>query len=113
MIIKKGSEYMTDKILGMIGLAVRARKVRFGVYLTLSSCESGRAKLVIIPSDLGGSNRRNIEAKCRNNSVPFITLSDKASLGKACGRESVSALCVCDDNFKSAILKLYGGGVND
>lgn len=104
---------MNNKIFGMIGLAVRAGKVRFGVYMTLSSCESGRAKLVIIPSDLGGSNRRGIEAKCKNTSTDFIVFSDKASLGRACGRESVSALCVCDENFKSAILKIYGGGVND
>lgn len=104
---------MTDKLLGMIGLAVRAGKVRFGVYLTLSSCDSGKAKLVIIPADLGGSNRRSIEAKCKNTSVPHIVFSDKAHLSKACGKENVSALCVCDENFKSAILKIYGGGVND
>ncbi len=104
---------MTNKILGMTGLAVKAGKVRFGVYLTLSSCDSGKAKLVIIPSDIGGSNRRSIEAKCKNTSVPCIVLSDKAALGKACGRESVSALCVCDENFGNAILKIYGGGVND
>lgn len=97
----------------MIGLAQKAGKVRFGVYLTLSSCESGKAKTVIIPSDLGGSNRRSIEAKCKNTLVPYIILSDKASLGKACGRDSVSALCVCDENFGRAILKIYGGGVND
>ncbi|MCD8048482.1 MAG: L7Ae/L30e/S12e/Gadd45 family ribosomal protein [Clostridia bacterium] len=104
---------LTEKILSMTGLAVRAGKVRFGVYLTLSACDAGRAKLVIIPSDLGGSNRRGIEAKCKNASIPLITVADKRSLGKACGREETAAVCICDENFKSAILKIYGGGVND
>lgn len=103
---------MTNKILSMTGLAVRAGKVKFGVFLTLSACDTGKAKLVIIPADLGGSNKRSIEAKCKNTSVPFIMVADKASLGKAVGRENVSALAICDENFKSAILKLYGGGVN-
>lgn len=103
----------TQKILQMTGLAVRAGKVKFGVYTAISACDSGRAKLVIIPKDLGNSNKRSIEAKCNNTSVPLIALSDKVSLGRACGRDNAAAVTVCDENFKSAILKLYGGGVND
>ncbi len=100
---------MTNKILNMIGLAVRAGKVKFGVFLTLAACDEGKAKLVVIPSDLGASNRRNVESKCKFTHVPFITAADKASLSKACGKENVPVLCVCDDSFTSAILKLHGG----
>lgn len=103
---------MTDKILGMTGLAVRAGKVKFGVFSTLAACDEGKAKLVIIPADLGNSNRKSIEAKCKNTSVPLIEVSDRAALGKAVGKKDATALAVCDENFKSAILKLYGGGVN-
>ena len=104
---------MTDKILGMIGLAHRAGKVKFGVFLTLSHIESKKAKLVIAPCDIGKSNRRSIEAKCEENSVPLIFVSDKKTLGKALGKEETASLCVTDDNFKTAILKIYGGGLND
>lgn len=96
----------------MIGLAVRAGKVKFGVFLTLAACDEGKAKVVVIPSDLGGSNKKSVEAKCKNTSVPCITVGDKESLGKAVGKKEVTALAVCDENFKSAILKLYGGGIN-
>ena len=104
---------MTDKLLGMIGLAHRAGKVKFGVYLALSTCESGRAKLVIVPNDLGESNRRAVLAKCEACSIPLITVSEKKALGKACGKEDLASLCITDENFKSAILKIYGGGSND
>jgi len=97
----------------MTGLAVRAGKVRFGVYLTIAACESKKAKLVIIPKDLGESNRRSISAKCENAGIPLISVSDKETLGRACGKETLAALTVTDDNFKSAIIKLYGGGVNE
>lgn len=104
---------MTDKLLGMIGLAHRAGKVKFGVFLTLSQIENGRARLVIAPCDIGKSNRKAIEAKCGERGVPLIFVSDKKTLGKALGKEELAALAVTDDNFKSAILKIYGGGLND
>ncbi len=103
----------TEKILRMTGLAVKAGKVKFGVFQSLAACDSGRAKLIIIPKDLGGSNRHAALVKCEQTSVPLITVSDKAELGKAVGRDSAASLAICDENFKSAILKLYGGGVND
>lgn len=96
----------------MTGLAVKAGKVRFGVFLTLAACDEGKAKLVIIPSDLGQSNKRSVEAKCKNTAVPCITVGDKATLSKAVGKKEVTALAICDENFKAAILKLYGGGIN-
>ncbi len=103
---------MTNKILGMIGLAVRAGKVKFGVFLTLSACDTKKAKLVIIPSDIGASNRRSVEAKCKAMEIPCIEVADKEALSKAIGKKDTVALAVCDENFKSAILKLYGGGIN-
>lgn len=103
---------MSDKIFGMIGLAVRAGKVKFGVYLAQAACDAGTAKLVVIPSDLGASNKRAIVGKCTNTNVPVIEVADKASLSHAVGKKDVSAIAVCDENFASAILKLHGGGVN-
>lgn len=103
---------MTNKILGMTGLAVRAGKVKFGVFLTLQACDALKAKLVIIPCDIGQSNRRSIEAKCKASNIPCIAIADKESLSKAVGKKDTVALAVCDESFSSAILKLYGGGIN-
>ena len=100
------------KILNMIGLAVRAGKVKFGVFSASLACDKGQAQLVVIPSDLGGSNKRSIEGKCKSTLTPIIVVGDKEALSKACGRENVTAVAICDENFKSAILKLHGGGVN-
>ena len=104
---------MTDKTLGTIGLAHRAGKVKFGVFLTLSHIENGKAKLVVAASDIGESNKKSIAAKCAQKGVPLIFLADKKTLGKALGKEETVALAVTDDNFKTAILKIYGGGLND
>ncbi len=103
---------MHTKILSMTGLAVRAGKVKFGAFLTLAACDEGKAKLVILPGDLGQSNRRSIEAKCKNTNVKVITVADKQTLSHAVGKKDVTAVAICDESFASAILKLYGGGVN-
>ena len=100
---------MNDKLLGMLGLAVRAGKVAFGVFLTQKAIDEGKAKLVICSNDTGKSNKRAIEAKCEAKNVPIIFYSDKHSLSHAAGKKDIPALCVCDENFKDAIMKIYGG----
>ena len=98
---------MNDKVLGMLGLAVRAGKVNFGVFMTEKAIDEGSAYLVIASEDIGSSNRRKIEGKCKNNDVEMIFHSDKASLSRAVGKKDVPVVAVCDEGFARAILKKY------
>jgi len=98
---------MNDKILGMIGLAVRAGKVAFGVFMTEKALDEGRAKLVVASEDIGASNRRKIEGKCKNCGIELIFYSDKASLSRAVGKKDVPAVAICDEGFADSILKKY------
>ena len=96
---------MNDRLLGMIGLAVRAGKVSFGVFMTEKALDEGRAKLVIAASDMGQSNRRRIENKCKEWDVPLIFYSDKISLSRAAGKKDMPVAGICDEGFANAILK--------
>ena len=98
---------MNDKILGMIGLAVRAGKVAFGVFMTEKALDEGRACLVVASEDIGASNKRKIEGKCKNCGVGLIFYSDKASLSRAVGKKDVPVLSICDEGFAASILKKY------
>lgn len=95
---------MNDKILGMIGLAVRAGKVAFGVFMTEKAFDEGRAKLVIASEDIGASNRRKIEGKCQNYGIDLIFYSDKSSLSRALGKKDIPVVAICDEGFARAIL---------
>ena len=100
---------MNDRLLGMLGLAVRAGKTAFGVFLTEKALDEGNASLVIMAEDTGVSNRRKIEKKCKEYSVPLILYSDKKTLSHAAGKKDMPVIAVCDDGFSKAIVKIYGG----
>ena len=100
---------MNDRLLGMLGLAVRAGKVASGVFLTEKALDEGKAALVVAAEDIGASNRRRIENKCKEWDVPLIFYSDKVSLSHAAGKKDMPVIAVCDEGFKSAIVKIYGG----
>ena len=95
---------MNDKVLGMIGLSVRAGKVAFGVFMTEKALDEGRACLVIASEDIGASNRRKIEGKCAAYETDLVFYSDKASLSRALGKKDVPVIAVCDEGFAKAIL---------
>ena len=100
---------MNDRLLGMLGMAVRAGKVSFGVFMTEKALNDGKACLVVTAEDMGASNRRKIEAKCKEWDTDIIFYSDKESLSKAIGRKDTPVVAVCDEGFSKAIVKIYGG----
>ena len=100
---------MNDRLLGMLGMAVRAGKVSFGVFMTEKALDEGRAHLVIAAEDTGASNRRKIEGKCQATETEIIFYSDKNSLSRAIGKKDVPVVAVCDEGFSKAIVKIYGG----
>ena len=98
---------MNDRVLGMIGLAVRAGKVRFGVFMTEKAIDEGSACLVIAAEDIGASNRRRIENRCKDCDVELMFYSDKQSLSRAAGKKDMPVLAICDEGFAKAIVKKY------
>lgn len=98
---------MNDRLLGMLGLAVRAGKVSFGVFMTEKALDEGRAHLVIASEDIGASNRRRIESRCSEYGVQLIFYSDTASLSRAAGKKNMPVAAVCDEGFAKAIAKKY------
>lgn len=100
---------MNDRVLGMVGLAVRAGKVRFGVFMTEKAIDEGSACLVIAAEDIGASNRRRIENRCKDCDVELMFYSDKQSLSRAAGKKDMPVLAVCDEGFAKAIVNKYRG----
>ena len=100
---------MNDRLLSMLGLAVRAGKVTHGVFLTEKGIDEGKVKLVVAAEDMGASNRRRIEAKCSANGVKLIFYSTKELLSRRAGKENRPVAGVCDEGLAAAIVKIYGG----
>ena len=100
-------EYM-EKILGMIGLAKRARALCAGGFLSEDAIKSGNAKFVIIASDASDRSKKNIINSCEYYKVPYVEFSDMQSLGKVTGGGEKSVLAVTDMNFAKALKEKIG-----
>ena len=97
---------MNDRLLGMLGLCVRARKACLGTFLTEKAIDEGSAKLVVMAEDIGESNKRKIEGKCRAENIKIVFYSTKEKLGHATGKKNIPVMCICDEGFSSSIIKL-------
>ena len=100
---------MNDKLLGMVGLAVRARKAACGVFLTEKGLDDGSVKLVVAANDIGESNKRKIEYKCGSQNVRLIYYSTREQLSHSMGKKDAPVIGICDDNMAEAVVKIYGG----
>ncbi|HCA71230.1 MAG TPA: 50S ribosomal protein L7ae [Ruminococcaceae bacterium] len=83
-----------DKLLSFLGLARRAGKVQLGHDPVLDSLRSGRARLVLLASDLSSHSSGGILRAAEEEGVPAVTLKHTvdemgAALGKRAGAVSV------------------------
>ena len=93
-----------NKVLGMLGLAIRAGKVVSGEFKSLQAVKNGQSQLVIMASDISDNGRKSIVNACRFYGVEYIELGMSQELGKAIGEETRMIVSVNDDSFKNAIL---------
>ena len=98
-----------SKLLGMMGLAARARKIAAGTEIVTDKIKSGKGvKLVLIASDVSENTLKKIINCCDYYETEYIQLQftqDEIShaVGKSCLTSSVAIL---DRNFADAIKKL-------
>ena len=101
-----------NKILGMLGLASRARKITFGTDSTLIDLETGKVKLILIAEDASDRTKRKITDKARHYNVPVIIHSNIENLSKAIGKNNKAIIGVKDINIANQIERINRGEVD-
>lgn len=91
---------MTDKILGMMGLAKRAGRLLGGQEMVLDAIRSGDAEIVIITTDASENTKKLIRDKCAYYHVPVFEYGTKMNFGNV-------SMAICDKNFADAVKKLF------
>ena len=97
-----------DKVLSLLGLAMKAGKVASGETAAENAVKSGKAYLVIVANDASDNTRKHFYDMCVFRDIPFIQYSDKENLGRAIGKDLRSNLAVTDSGFADAIIKQVG-----
>lgn len=101
-----------NKILSLIGLATKAGKTKSGEFAVEQSISSHKARLVVVSDEASDATRKSFIDKCSYHRIPVVICFSKEELGKACGKEVRTSLCVEDEGFAGALLKLVDHNVN-
>ena len=94
-----------DKVLSLIGLAMKAGKCASGEFMTERETKSGRASLVVIAADASENTKKKFRDMCDFYEVPICFYGDKDTLGHAMGKEFRASLAILDEGFARGILK--------
>lgn len=94
-----------NKVLSLLGLAMRGRNLVSGEFQTLEAVKNGTAMLVIIAKDASANTKKLFTNKCTYYGVPVCQFGDKDELGRAIGKDMRSSLGVCDAGLADAIIK--------
>ena len=94
-----------DKVLSLIGLAMKAGRCTSGETMTENETKLGRARLVIVASDASDNTKKKFRDMCEFYKVPICFYGDKDTLGHAMGKEFRASLAILDEGFARGILK--------
>ena len=94
-----------NKILSLLGIAMRGRNLVSGEFQTENSVKNGSAMLVIIAEDASANTKKLFTDKCSFYEVPVYEFGTKVELGRAIGTDLRSSLGVCDAGLADAIIK--------
>ena len=95
-----------QRISGMLGFAMRARKLVLGTDLVCRAMPCGNVKLVVISEGASDATKKKLSVKSEYYGIPYVEVKiDTEQLGKLLGKSSlVAAVAVLDSNFAEQII---------
>lgn len=94
-----------NKVLSLLGLAMRGRNLVSGEFQTLEAVKKGTAHLVLLAEDASENTQKKFTDKCSYYGVPVCLYSTREELGRAIGKDMRSSLGVCDAGLAEAIVR--------
>ena len=94
-----------NKVLSLLGLAMRGRNVVSGELQTIEAIKKGSACLILVAADASENSKKLYKDKCSFYEVPVYEYATKEELGRAIGKDFRSAVGVCDFGLANAIIE--------
>ncbi len=98
------------KVLGLIGLAARARKISFGADSVELQTQKGKVYLIILAQNSSSRTKEKFQRISEKYKIPLIIIGTIEELSKAIGKSNKAILGIEDINLSNEIQKIYNGG---
>ena len=99
------AELDSNKIYSLLGLSMRAGKVKSGETAVMDAIRKGKACLVIVAEDASDNTTKQFTDKCKYYDVPIVIFGDKDSLGHAIGKDVRTSLAITDKGLSESLRK--------
>ena len=99
-----------SKILGLIGLAARARKVSYGADSVELETQKRKVYLIILAQDSSIRTKEKFQKISEKYNIPIIITQTIEDLSKAIGKNNKAILGIEDINLANEIQKINNGG---
>ena len=80
---------MQNRVYGLIGLAMKAGKIKAGEFSVEKSIKQGKAKLVFVAEDASENTIKKFKNSCFHYRIRFINTGIKMSWGRSSARKCV------------------------
>ena len=95
----------SNKIYSLLGLCMRAGKLKSGEFATLEAIRKKTAEMVIISEDASDNTTKQFNDKCSYYNVPIFVFGTKEELGHAIGKDVRTSLAITDKGFAQSLRK--------
>ncbi len=95
----------SKKVYSLLGLCMRAGKVKSGELAAMEAIRKRTAKLVIVSEDASENTTKQFTDKCKYYDVPIVFFGDKESLGHAIGKDVRTSLAITDTGLSESLRK--------
>lgn len=101
------------RLLGLIGLGVRARNAVVGVDRVRDAARHGKLRLAVVAPDASHHSREKVLPLLEARGVQVVEGPLAAVLGAAAGRESTAAIGITDSALARGVRALLGHPVRE
>lgn len=101
---------INNKILGLMGLAAKARKICFGADSVELQIKKKKVSLVVIAKDSSDRTKDKFRNICEQYDIPIIIEGKIENLSKAIGKSNKAIIGIEDSNLANEMQKINNGG---
>ena len=101
-------EGMQRKLLGLVGLVVRARNAVVGVEQVRDAARKNKLRIAIVAPDASRHSRDKVLPMLLARRVTVIEGPTAAALGAAVGKETAAAVGIVDSALAAGVRRLVG-----